>query len=65
MYGIYDPSEVKLINKLRLGFTHLREHKFRHNFADAVNPLCACFLETENTEQQLILKTTYLLKKTF
>ena len=54
MYGIYDPSGVKLISRLRLGFSHLREHKFRHNFADAVNPLCACFLETENTEQQLI-----------
>ena len=50
MYGIYDPFGVKLINRLRLGFSHLREHKFRHNFADTVNPLCSCTLETENTE---------------
>ena len=34
MYGIYNPFGVKLINKLRLGFSHLREHKFEHNFAD-------------------------------
>ena len=50
MYGIYDPFGVKLINRLRLGFSHLREHKFRHNFADTMNPLCSCTLETENTE---------------
>ena len=50
MYGIYDPFGVKLINRLQLGFSHLQEHKFRHNFADTVNPLCSCTLETENTE---------------
>ena len=50
MYGNYDPFGVKLINRLRLGVSHLREHKFRHNFADTVNPLCSCTLETENTE---------------
>ena len=48
--GIYDPFGAKLINKLRLGFSNLREHKFRHNFDDTVNPLCPCTFETENTE---------------
>ena len=47
MYDIYDPLGVKLINRLRLGFSHLRERKFRHNFADTMNPLCSCNLETE------------------
>ena len=50
MYGIYDPFVVRLINQLRLGFSHLREHKFRHNFDDSGNLLCPCTLETENTE---------------
>ena len=45
-YGIYDP--------LRLGFSHLREHKFRHNFADTSNQLCSCSLETEDTENYLL-----------
>ena len=49
-YGIYDPLGVRLLNRLRLGFSHLREHKFRHNFADTLNPLCSCSLETEDTE---------------
>ena len=48
--NIYDPQGSKLINRLRLGFSRLREHKFRHNFADVVNPLCPCALETENTD---------------
>ena len=38
-YGIYDPLGVRLLNRLRLGSTHLGEHKFRHNFADTLNPL--------------------------
>ena len=51
IYGIYDPFGVELIDRLRLGFSHLREHKFRHNFVDIVNPLCSCTLETEITER--------------
>ena len=29
-YGIYDPRGIRLLNRLRLAFSHLREHKFRH-----------------------------------
>ena len=50
MYGIYDLFGVTLINKFQLDFRHLREHKFMHNFASTVNPLCSCTLETENAE---------------
>ena len=50
MNGIYDPFGINLINRLRLGFSHLREPKFRHNFADTVNPLCSCTLQAENIE---------------
>ena len=45
-YGIYDPLGVRLLNRLRLGFSHLRKHKFRHNFADTLNLLCLCSLAT-------------------
>ena len=41
MFGIYDPFGVRLINKFRLGFRLLREHQFRHNFADTAKPLCS------------------------
>ena len=33
-----------------MGFSNLPEQKFRHDFPDAMNPLCSCTLETENTE---------------
>ena len=48
-YKIYDPLGIKLLTRLRLGFSHLSEHKFRHNFTDSLNPLCSCSLETEST----------------
>ena len=53
-YGIYDPLGIRLLNRLRLGFGHLKEHKFRHNFADTLNPLCSCSLETEDTEHYFL-----------
>ena len=48
-FCIYDPFEIKLLNGLRVDFSHLNEHKFRHNFADTLNPLYSCSLETETT----------------
>ena len=54
LWWIYDPLGVRLLNRLRLGFSHLREHKFRNNFADTLNPLCSCCLETEDTEHYFL-----------
>ena len=53
-YGIYDPFGIRLLNRLRLGFSHLREHNFKHNFTDTLNPLCSCSLETEDTEHYFL-----------
>ena len=44
----------KLITRLRLGLSHLREHKSKHNFQDSINPLCNCSHDIE-------FKTHYLL----
>ena len=48
-FSIYDPFGIKLLNRLRVDFSHLNEHKYRHNFEDTLNPLCSCSLETETT----------------
>ena len=53
-HGIYDPLGVRLLIRLRLGFSHLRERKFRHNFADTLNPLCLCSPEIEDTEHYFL-----------
>ena len=37
IYKIYDLLGIKLLTRLQLGFSHLAEHKFRHNFADSLN----------------------------
>ena len=48
------PLGVRLLNRLRLGFSHLREHRFTQGFADTLNPLCSCSLETEDTEHYFL-----------
>ena len=40
--------------RLRLEFSHLNEHKFRHGFKDTLNPLCTCGAEVETTEDFLL-----------
>ena len=38
-----------MLTRLRLGFSHLRQHKFRHGFKDTLNPFCSCSIEAETT----------------
>ena len=37
-FGIYNPIGLQLLTSLRLGFSHLNEHKFRNNFRDFLIP---------------------------
>ena len=39
LYNVHDPIGVKLLLRVRLQFTNLNEHKFRHGFNDTVNPM--------------------------
>ena len=54
LFSIPDTVGVKLLVRLRLGFSHLREHKFEQNFHDTLNPLCSCSLEPETTSNYLL-----------
>ena len=49
VFEVYDIKGVKLLTRLRLNFSHLNEHKFRHNFNDIINPMCSCSKEPETT----------------
>ena len=53
-FGIHNPIGLQLLTRLRLGFSHLNKHKFRHNFRDFLNPLCECKLEPETTSHFLL-----------
>ena len=59
-YRIYEPLGIKLLHRLWLSFSHLGEHKFRHNFADTVNPLCSCSLEIESSEHHFLCCHKYV-----
>ena len=54
LFNGHNPIGVKYLNKLRLNFNHLNEHKFHHNFRDTANPLCCCNTETETTSHYLL-----------
>jgi len=45
-----------LLTRLRVGFSHLKEHKFRHNFQDTTDPFCECRSgDIENTQHYLLV----------
>ena len=48
-FNIHNPLGLKLLTRLRIGLTHLNEHRFNHNFEDYINPLCLGSLEVEST----------------
>ena len=54
IYRIYDSMGLKLFTRLRLGLTHLNEHRFNHYFQSCINPLCSCILEIESISHFLL-----------
>ena len=34
IFSVYDPRGVKLLTRVKLEFSHLNEHKFKHGFND-------------------------------
>ena len=41
------------LTKLRFGSSHLRRHKFRHNFLDLLKPICHCGKDNETAKHFL------------
>ena len=54
VFSVHDINGLKLLTRLRLNFSHLNEHKFRHNFNDTINPMCSCGKEPETTLHYLL-----------
>ena len=69
IFSVADIYGIKLLTRLRVGLSHLRERKFRPNFQDTINPLCSCSLEIESTShfflccQNLITPRTNLMNE--
>ena len=58
-YYCHNPKGIRLLTRLRLGLTHLREHKFKHSFQDGLNHLCFCGNEIETSTHYLLHCPTY------
>ena len=47
--NVHNPHGIKLLTRLRVRLSHLREHKFRHNFQGSIDPFCNCGRHFETT----------------
>ena len=54
VYNCHNPRGICLITRLRLGLSHLRQHKFKHGFQDKLNPLCSRGNDVDFTEHFLL-----------
>ena len=50
----HNPKGVKLLTRLRLSLSHLRDHKFKHSFQDSLNPIFNCWTDIEITTHYLL-----------
>ena len=55
VFGIHDPIGLSFLTQLRVGLSKLNFHKFKHNFRDAVNPMCPSNDGIEDAEHFLLL----------
>ena len=63
IFDIHNPIGNKLLTRLRLGFSHLHEHKFRHCFQDTLNPLCELGKDIESTMHFFLHCTNFLIPR--
>ena len=60
-FNCHNPRGIKLLSRLRLGLSHLREHKFKHSFQDSLDPFCSCGKgEVETSSHYLLHCSSYL-----
>ena len=62
-YGIQDKHGVKLLTKVRVDFSDLRDHRFNHNF-NCLSPTCSCGMEDETSVHCFLCCSRYLAQRT-
>ena len=55
VFRVSNHKGVILLTRLRVGFSHLREHKFRHGFLDILDPFCMCRANSIETTDHFLL----------
>ena len=59
VYYCHNPKGIRLLTRLRLGLSHLREHELKHSFQDYLDPLCFSGNEIETPAHYLLHCSTY------
>ena len=54
VFNCQNLREVKSLTRLRLGLSHLREHKFKNGFQDLLKPICSCGNDIETSAHFLL-----------
>ena len=52
-------KDIRFVPRLRVGMSHLCEHKFNPNFQDYLNPICSCGFDIESTSDFLFHCPTF------
>ena len=60
VFNIYNLYGLKLLTRLCLGLSHLRGHKFNHNFSDCLDEICMCGKDIESTNHFLLQYSLFL-----
>ena len=59
MFNVDSSEGLKFLTRIRLGLSHLADHKFRHNFQDCVYPVCSCGQGIETSTHFLLHCSNY------
>ena len=63
IFGCHNLKSIKYLTRIRLGLSHLYEHKFKNNFQNTLNPLCNCGCDVENTFHFLLHCLNFLTER--
>ena len=58
-FNSHDLKGKKLLSRLRLGLSHLRQHKFKNSFQDSLNPFCSCGKGEVKTSSHYLFYCSY------
>ena len=54
IFNVPNSLGLTYFTRLCVGLSHLREHKFRHNFRNSLNPICSCGNAIESTKHYIL-----------
>ena len=62
LFGIQDRQGLRLLTRLRVDFSDLRQHRYKHHF-HCMDPTCQCSTENETSEHFLIRCPRFSLQR--